>query len=484
MKNEELLELITELKVDDAFVEEALAEPDSGEPVKAYAGRAKRFPMRMIVPIAACLAVAAGVWIVAANQSKPPIKINNGLGSSTSTAQSSTAESTDNSGVESTDNSSAVYTPPTDIWTFPSDKKDFVEKCKNIITSTFSQVLPSDVTWQVENMDIDYDNSNELLLCPQINGRSVKGVGVCVFRRSPEDDATYLGSFGSEFSSMNLDNFYIIDNKKTKDFYYFNNNEENEKCVDSIQRLYFDNDTNTLQDQAYLRFIKTYPNDASSNTPYTETAYHYGVEISVEEFINKWRNVWWNSEFMVTTQIHGNEAHGEKSDCVQLLVDKYNVPTIGSSPNSLHRSIQSFDINNDGKTETVIEFKNCEQLRGIYVFSDDGKLIGEFDLEGTRGTWQTTAGNASTITVCLNTTLRRFYEGSDIVCLYRSSTVNGSAIYKIVVNEDGTLSSEKEFEHWYNNKTCYRINGKDVTQKEYEKAVKKYYFLNSTSIIW
>lgn len=481
MKNEEMFELITQLKVDDEYIKEALLDEPGDGAEKIYAASARITPMRIIAPIAACLAVAVGAGVVLSNQSKLPVENNNGSEYSASTSQHSGTESINNSGTESADNNSAAYNSNY-TWTFPSNNKDFVDKCKNIITSKFAQILPSDTTWQVENMDIDFDDLNELVLCPQVNGGSVKGVGVCVFRISPENEVAYLGSFGGNFGSMNLKNLNIVVDKQYNEYYYFNNNEENEKCVDSIQRLFFDKNTNTIQDQTYLRLIKTYPSDSSSDTPYTETAYHNGVEINIDEFREKWRNVWKNNDYMVVPQYNCSDAHGKASECVRLLVDKYNVPAEG---NSLHRYIQTFDINNDGKPETVIEFKNCEQLRGIYIFSSDGKLIGEFDLEGTRGFTQLIGGVSNTPTVKLNTSLRMFYEGRDVVCIYTSSTGNSNAINKIVVNEDGTLSSEKEFEclnDKYGRKT-YKINGEEVTEQKYN-AASKYNFLLNSSIVW
>lgn len=482
MKKDELFDLITEFKPDDAFVEEALGERE-GAPVRVYAGKAKS-PMRIVAPVAACLAIAAAAGIVFAN-------VNRGKPAVGPASEGSALESGETSEAESTppDNNEIM---PTGEWVFPSHHADLVEECKDSIKSKFAQVSQSDAIWQADNMDIDYDGYNELLLCPRVNGSSVKGVGVCVFKVNPDDgDAAYIGSFGCESGSMDLDKFYFDFNTDDEIIYYFNNDEENEKCVDSIQELFLDKSTGIIQEQTYLRLVKTYPNDASSDTPYTETAYRYGAEISTEQLLSEWKTAGEHDNFVIVPTMNGFDAHCEMSEYVQLLVDKYNVPLNGASLNSLHRTVQSLDINDDGENETVIQIQNCEQLRGIYVFSTDGKLIGEFNLEGKWGdSWGT--GRIDTISLNTPAEIQKFENDSESYYYFRTiqtetrilnpgrHSVAKWSIYKIVVNEDGTLGAEAiveygtEFVGGEGTRDVCRVNGKDVSREELVTEISKH----------
>ncbi len=486
MKKEELFDLITELKVDDKFIEEAIGtDLDGRNPVKVYAGKTKLSPMKIIAPVAACLAVMAGAGVVLANNIKLPVSGDNGPGAPASTTQSSTTESTTSSTVESSEPGYTFI----DNSTLPSQSKEFVDKCKNVVTSKFEQALPDGVTWQEKDMDVDYDGRNELLLCPWVNGKSIKGVGVCVFRRGINDQAIYLGSFGRKFSTMNTENLYIIKNDDTKDILYFNSDEESGMCIDSIQKLSFDKDTNTVQEQTYLRLEKTY-----SDAQYTETAYRYGVKISKKELLDEWSALYQQDKFQhrdVVPLPNVSDAHSAAAEYVQVLVDKYNVPLNGGSPASLHRTVQSFDINGDGEEETIIEFRHCEQLRGIYVFSSDGKLIGELDLEGERGEWYNT-DNDSMRRKLYNGICK--YENSDESFYYYHSThleertyygwagVAKWSVNKIVVNSDGTLSSVAIVEsgaEFISGKgtgsiTVHRVNGKNVSLEDCINEQRKY----------
>lgn len=481
MKNDELLDLISELKVDDAFVDEALGEQD-GAPVRVYAGSSKKSPMRIAAPIAACLAVVAAAGFVFVNISRGKLA----TGPAASIEESSEVGETSEDESTPPDNTEII---PTGDILFPSRFPDIVEECKDIIKSKFAQVPQGDTIWQMDDMDIDGDGSVELLLCPRVNGRSVKGVGVCVFKIN-SGDAAYIGSFGSEFNSMNLDEFYFGYSTNAEIIYYFNNDEENEKCVDSIQELFLDKSTGTIQDKTYLRLVKTYPNDASSVTPFTETAYRYGTEISTEQLLSEWKTVGYDDNFVIVPTMNGFDAHCEMSEYVQFLAEKYNVPLNGASPNSLHRNVKSLDINGDGEDETVIQFKNCEQLCGIYVFSADGKLIGEFNLVGERGeSW-----NFGTINMDTPVEIQKFENGNESYYYFRtvqtetrifnpgSSSVAKWSVNKIVVNEDGTLGSEviaewgTEFvsDEGYETRHVDRVNGEDVSNSDAFDEISKH----------
>lgn len=506
MKNDELFDMLTELKVDDEYVDEALTGNSDSRGIKVYAGKTK--PVKIIAPIAACLAVFTAAGVLFANRDKLPI-INGAL----SPASSGESSLTDDEILDQIredfknrpsyidiENSNAekyelTDKPTTDVWgwAIPSQTK-YVDVCKNLVTNMYANDLQGDVTWQVGDIDIDYDQTCDLVLCPQINGKSVKGVGVCVFKKlNAETDPVYVGSFGAEFDTMDLDRFYLITNYNNKDFYYYNCIEEDERCIDDLQWLGFDSNTNTVREESCLRLVKTYPRNASSNTEYTETAYSYGVETDISKFKDAWRKINRLTNDRVPFPNISADAHLANEECVQLLIDKYNVPANAAS---LHHTVQKTDINFDGEPETVIEFRNCELLRGIYVFSHDNKLIGELDLKGEHGGSVAVGNYTNTIGMVFDNGIHKYDKDGET--FYYFITHRGKEefyddgcthewaeceVNMIVINEDGTLSTEKILEANYGSK-IFKIKGKEVSEEEYDSEVTKFPNKGSMIFVW
>ena len=505
MKNDKLFDMLTEFKVDDEYIEEALTGNSDSRGIKIYAGKTR--PMKIIAPIAACLAVVAAAGVLFVNRDKLPISDGNGAGAPASTDESSLTDeekldqimedfkdrpsfidiensiAAENSNTEDTSSSNQINNRDNELWGWdvPS-QTEYAEMCKGMVMDMYGELLQGDITWQKGDLNVDYDDhANEIVLCPQINGKSVKGVGVCVFKKyDAKSDPVYVGSFGAEFDTMTLDNFHIAYNADTKTSYYFAGYEDTEKCIVSAQELRFEN--GTVHDESYLRLVTTYPGDASSDAPYTETAYRRDEEISVDELLFEWLDAH-NLEYgeLLPIPNPSSDAHLGKPECVQLLIDKYNIP---ANVNSLHRVIQYIDLNNDGVNEAVIEFRNCEQLRGMYVFSADGKLIGEFDLNGERYGENNAAGNIDTV-------IQRFsagiflceLNGESYYCFETNRTgrmpgVNlwgEGEINRIIVNGDGTLGSRAVVEYCYKSGSqSYKINGEEVSLEEFHEEQHKY----------
>lgn len=485
--NDKLLDLAEKLELNGEYIDEALTGGSEKYGTKVYVGiKSRKSPMKIIAPIAACLAVFTAAGILFANRDKLPIRGENGGGAPASTGESLSDEEKLNSVIEDFNSRPGyiefVTKPTTDAWgwAIPS-KTEYVEVCKALVMSMYAEELQGDVTWQTGDIDIDYDQLCELVLCPRINGKSVKEVGVCVFKKyDSETDPVYVGSLGAEFDTMDLDNFHIAYNADTKTSYYFAGYEDTEKCIVSAQELRFEN--GTVHDESYLRLVTTYPGDASSDVPYTETAYRHDEEISVDELLFEWIDAH-NVEYgeLLPIPNPSSDAHLGKPEYVQLLIDKYDVP---ANVNSLHRVIQYIDLNNDGVNEAVIEFRNCEQLRGMYVFSADGKLTGEFDLNGERYGENVAAENIDTIT-------RRFsagiflceLNGESYYC-FETCRTGGTPgvelweegeINRIIVNEDGTLSSKAVVEYCYKSgNQSYKVNGEEVSLEEFSGEQQKY----------
>ena len=484
MKNEKLFDMLTEFKVNDEYIEDALIGASDVHGEKVYAAiKPRKSPMKIIASVAACLAVFAAAGLVVANVGRMSAKPDNSL-----SAPASTDEDTESIDTESMNGLYGKKDPDKAVWGWGvASLTEYVEMGKSLISSVYARELQGDVTWQKGDLDIDHDNVHELLLCPQINGKSVKGVGVCVFKKYDLDsDPVYIGSFGADVDTMSLDDFHLNWSEDTDVSYYFTHSEENGECVVGVQKLYIEN--NAVCDDNYLRLATDYPSDASSGTQYTQTAYRYGEEISIKELLSEWNTVktCWLGDVLPTPNT-SSDAHSAMSEYVQLLIDKYDVP---ATANSLHRVIDQMDINNDGVDETVIEFRNCEQLRGMYVFSADGKLIGEFDLKGERyGMGYVSGGNIDTVRARFSAGIFPYNDnGETYYCFDTNRTGhedNESGGWhewgeqetnRIVVNEDGTLSSVAVMEENYNrNNEYFKINGEEVTQEELWAEQYKYY---------
>ena len=474
MKNDKLFDMLEEFKVDDEYIDEALTGGSDSRGTKIYAGKTR--PMKIIAPIAAALAVFAAAGIVFANRDKLPI--NNG-----SLSPSSSSEESENINTESTDPddetkvSGLHYGLP--IW----QDSIFIRNCWDFISDKHADLLQGRITWWKDGgIDIDFDGEFECLMCPQVDYETVEGVDVCVFRRvGIHSDLEYLGSLSSDFTEKYFEDIYFVTDEANKCYYYYDCVEEYEKCTDTVRKIYFDKEANTVREEPYLQLVKTYPNDASSDTPYTVAAYRYGKEITTEELLDEWsriQNVSLDNEILPTPNL--SDAHKGTDEYVQVLIDKYGLPI---SANSLHRVVQYLDINQDGTDETVIEFRNCEQLKGFYVFSPDGRLIGEFDPDCYRKqSWGGIAGGMSTH---MDKSLFLYKRGDESYYFYTTShtgMIEGLSIwleketYKIAVNADGTLSAVAVLEenHGLPNDECYKINGKAVTTEEYWQEENNY----------
>ena len=496
MKNEELFDMLTELKIDDEYVDEALTGGSDSRGIKVYAGKTR--PMKIIAPVAACLAVFAAAGLIFVNRDKLPINNGNSALSPASSGELTDEEKLDqifedfkNRHEDFDVERPGAYLQNSNnlaLWGYDSPSHtEFVDMCANIVMSMYPKELQGVVKWQAGDMDIDHDDAHELLLCPQINGKSVKGVGVSVFKKYDHDsDPVYIGSFGADVDTMDFNNCHLNWSENADVAYYFTHSEENGKCVVGVQKLYIEN--NAVCDGNYLRLVTTYPDDTSSDTQYAQTAYRYGKEISIKELMDEWNTVktrWIVEDDILPTPNTSSDAHSAKSELVQFLIDKYNVPM---TANSLHRVIDLIDINNDGVDETVIEFRNCEQLRGMYVFSADGKLIGEFDLKGERyGFGLASGGYIDTLSAQFSAGIYPYSNNGEEYYCFDTQRIghkieNGEHWWceaetnRIVVNEDGTLSSIAVMEeNWYTDSERYKINGEEVTQEEFWAEQIKYY---------
>lgn len=469
MKKDELFDLITEFKPDDAFVEEALGERE-GAPVRVYAGSSKKSPMRIAAPIAACLAVAAAAGFLVVNVNRDKLAAGPAASIEESSEVDETNTTDEHSEPEVKEHSGSVN----------MRLGTFMEKCYDKV----GEENPEIDDWTCGFCDIDFDGEDDFLLCAESKLGIPQGKGIRVFKQGTRGEVLDLGTIGARFDAIDLENIYLVRNEVNNEHLYFINYEKDGKCVDDIQRVVFDESTDTVREESYLRLVK---NTADG----TMKAFRNNVEITVDELLNEW-----NSHKTSKTGVdyfplpNVSDPHGAAAEYVQLLVDKYNVPSEGDLT-SLHRTVKSLDINNDGEDETIIAFRNCAQLRGMYVFSSDGELIGELDNEGERG--EMFGYDGISVGRLLYDAVYKYEGGGESYYYFFSahSESNGNrsvmqnAINKIVVNEDGTLSTEKITEQGYdiNGVKINRVYGEDVSLEEWYAEAQKYKHIDEP-FIW
>lgn len=331
MKKDELFDLITEFKPDDAFVEEALGERE-GAPVRVYAGKAKS-PMRIVAPVAACLAVAAAAGIMFANVSrnKPAVE--------------PVAASKGNEAV--------------------SPDEEFIEQCKALVADESELLSQGEVDWQTHYLDIDFDGNDELLLYPRIDGETVSDVGVRVFAMV-EDGIKDLGAFGKGDDNIDLLDIRKDerDNAGNQYYYCFSNGD-----TDGIRFVSFNEKDNTVSDDKNL-----------TRTIDSEQDYHFaenGMELSTDQiFIVRMREFpddiaerfceFSNDEIAICEK--DALTRNGKLDLEELL-----------TPRMWH--VGEYDINFDGEKELLISLYNFTNMKGVFVYDNNCEYLGSFETE-------------------------------------------------------------------------------------------------------
>lgn len=494
MKNDELLDLITELKPDDAFVEEALGEQD-GAPVRVYAG--KRSPMRIVAPIAACLAVAAAAGVLVVNVNRGKL----GFGPAVSIEESSEVDETSEPVIDE-----------------PEETKTFTENCKDIVTAELTDGLPEDAEWVEMYFDIDFDGEDELMLCPHVHRDKLSGVpGVRVFKNNGAGDVIDLGAFHlyddsvAHFHARDYEdeNGNIISVFEAFDEALDYIDEDNKKCYNftydpgfethsnTVWEVFYNEETGVIEEREYLRFATTYPEDESSSTPFTDAAYRYGVEVDVKELLEEWKTIpnipapWvgYGKVGMIKIVDILTEMYGVSEEDHDALMRPYrSTASIYADDGKAHIAVGGIDASGSCRTQTFVTFTNCEQLRGFYIFEESNgeiKLIGAFDLEGER-----LETNRENEIYDLNGNLlndnsrdgrydlKLYDDGDESFFFYRTYHCDKEAgteeykLHKIVANEDGTLGDEvivmrgTELTGDGGIRSIGQINGAEVTYAE------------------
>lgn len=180
MKKEELFDLLE--NVDQKYINEAICDDLYGDsPTVARPGKARITPMKIIAPVAACMAVAIGAKFVVSNIGK--LAVN--------PAANSGALSGKTDGFD-------------------------LEECKEMLLEHLDASEDEERIWQSNIIDVDKDGSTELLLASS----SIDDFpGVYVFAKT-DNGVEMIGSFDTEENRCNPQSLLRY-NKDNEDFWYY-----------------------------------------------------------------------------------------------------------------------------------------------------------------------------------------------------------------------------------------------------------------------
>lgn len=451
MKNEKFFELLG--SVDDKFIEEAITEYDPNAPVAVPAGKTRVSPMKIIAPIAACLAVMIGAGIVVSNYNR--------LTNSASPDSSI-----------STDETSA----PVVVKELPDTA--FVNECKELVMSRlakkdayYKSLDASDITWDVGMLDMDFDGEDEYLIYPE------KRKGVFVFKKT-QNEAKYLGSFGE---NIDIDFNKIYKAADGGDYYYYH--------YLNIRDI---NDSHYTKGYNYEGiWLVSFEQDRICETPgvYADicSKYYCGRDftnvltcydssnnkISPDDFKTLWKQYPYLPGPTITS--YGLSTFAI-DNAIDLLTEKYGAVKAKLIENGFWFDM---DINNDNITEDIFMFKDVPELSNIYVMGDNGtKFLGSLDIAGKpfSQVWQDADIRYSPpgwIRQCQDENGGFFYYYTTT----ETSIVDGEEIetawyiYKVIVEDDNTVWGEKylNFGRDLSNggKAFLKLGDRDISASEF-----------------
>lgn len=454
MKNEKFFELLG--SVDDKFIEEAITEYDPNASVAVPAGKTRVSPMKIIAPIAACLALVTAAGFVVSNF---------GL---------TRSASPNNSTSDGETNSSAYMENSTPGAVKEFADTTFVNECKELIISQLTEksssyINFSNISWDAGLLDMDLDGEDEYLIYPEISK------GVFVFKKA-QNGAKYLGSFGENIQ-IDFNNIYKA--ADGGDYYYYHYLIQNSdyQC-EGIRQVSFEQNRICETTGVYVDVCSKY----YSNREFDSVRTYYdgnNNKISSDDFKTLWKKYPYMPEPTVAN--YGFNQF-DIDNAVELLAKKYGISD--KSKLIQNELWLETDINNDNIKEGVITFENVPELPDIYVVGDDGtKYLGFLDITGKPfyEVWRDEARYSTPLYIrqCQDGDKSFFY-----CTTTETSIVDGEEIetawyiYKVIVEDDNTVWGEKylNFGRDLSNggKVFLRLGDRDISASEFMKERNKF----------
>lgn len=467
MKKEEFFDTLED--VEQKYISEAFFDDLDDSLGVAKPGKARITPLKILAPIAACLALALGAAVGVPKL----VKL--------------TASPDDSSGEEIiapnlnmvTNLDRGAYVPDCEVvMNFKAGEQEeaFVNDCMGIIANENPDII-SDVTlWKICSFDsfcgsgANYD----YLIQPMTDGHAIPEIGVRVFHKMGVYSSIYgetydiadHGGFGKGYEGLDISEM-VDDNFLEFHSYYYRVDVNDGVKIESIQMVSYD-DLKTFQmvEEPILE-----KRDLGNRCLYYNNNFGESKSISEEEFIGTWNTYAFIPKFYTefTTE--------EVDECREALKEAHGIP---DTLKVLWREAE-FDLDFDGTKELLLSPRNCEDVKGVYVFartSSGIKEVGSFDTEiGYCQPEQVRARNVSAGNVFPYYYTVEHYVSSDSRINYVTSFLN-----KIVIDENGSITTETiaesgirvldsknlKIEHYY------ILNGVEVSGEEFGEGTKNF----------
>lgn len=437
MKNEELLELLSELKINDEYIEEALTDEPDPQGIRVYAVKKHVTPAKIIAPIAACLAIAVGVRVAVSNINMHPAPYT---------------ESTSHSG------------PIQAIGTPTPEKLAFIEECKEIISNECELISQNETVWNTRLINITLEGEDDFLIYPQINGETVDGVGVRVFGRDIDGKALDLGSFGEKSDNIDITEIFRDPDRKPKFYYCYFSFAENGRHYDRVQKIFYDSIKKEIYTETYLEKAVTASDGTLGSDDYSEFYSSYDNKrrcfITRAEYLRTVRTLPYIEKALCTFTSEEIEEC-EKSVLTMNGLEEFIYQIVPSSA----WNVNEIDINEDGKDELLLSMYDYVDLNGVFVFAKNGgapEYVGSFDTDEG---------------LCNPEIIKRYSSPDEKFWYYESVDTSKQELHKIICG-DGELYTETIISYMCNPTSGYHywwIGTEEVSYSEYAEEKKKYF---------
>lgn len=466
MKKEDLFDLLE--NVDEKYIEEALHdydEYDSTKPVVVYQEKTRVTPLKIMAPIAACLAiVAAAGWIVA-NRDKLAIFASSG--SNTSINETGVPTNMANS-------APVVVKELGDV--------TFTNECKKLVISLIKEKSPSftetsALSWDVGMLDMDFDGEDEYLVSAININSGNSPLGVYVFKKT-QYGAEYIGSFG-EGVRIDFDEIYRAADGGNYYYYHYlirmNSTDgysregvkliflepdaaENENRIKETVGVHGNVYTKYYGDKEFKDVVTFY--DGNNNT------------ISLSEFNSIWAQYPYLPKPTITSLYYSGSA---RMYAVEFLARKYG---ISDKTKLCENEKWSFlDINGDGKYEGILTFNDIPELSDIYFFGYDGfDYLGSLGIKGKPFSIYEPENYRYTGDVHFNQYKDKneeffYYTTTETVVVEGKEIETAWYVYKLNVNSDNSVSGELLLNYGRD-----RTNGNKVFMRNGDRDISAYEF--------
>lgn len=444
MKKEELFDLLEQ--VDDKYIEEAFfGGLIESRAVEVRAGESRFSPLKIIAPIAACLAVAIVAGIV----------ISNITDLTTLPAESIMANNS--------------LQP---VISFETEE-DFIEQGKYLISRGSTLIRQSEVTWQTRRLDVDFDGEEELLIYPQIDGKTVPGVGVRVFRTGKigaddpdEVGMEYLGAFGTNDDGIDLNDIRIDEREGAEErYYYCFLHSGMDGTYGGVRFIAYNKEIGALSDEDNLTLVM----ESSEDSAQIEGTYENGSYIGTEQsFFKRMR------EF--PDDVAGRFCEFNRTEVIKCEKDALTRNGNLELEEKLTFGMWhagEYDINGDGEKELLVSLYNFSNMKGVFVYNKNCEYIGSFETENGLCDPELlyvtiSGGERFWYYLGVEVAAKRNSNGSNsiqligesinkIIVVNNSFTTEKLMHFDVITQDDGSL----DFVYW--------IGDQKVSQEEYRK---------------